>query len=74
VAGSGVFWHAIEPYLLTVGGLAFLGLIVRGLFRGFTATKLSKVYRAESPISFWFFVILNLLLGIAVVGAGIASF
>jgi hypothetical protein len=68
------FWHATEPYLFAVGSLAFLVLIVRGLFKGFTATKFSKVYRAESPISFWFFVIFNLLLGVALVGAGLASF
>lgn len=66
------FWHAIEPYVFTFGALAFLVSIVRGMRRAFTATKVSKVYRAESPISFWFFVGLNLILGIAILTLGLS--
>jgi hypothetical protein len=68
-------WHAIEPYFFTFGGLAFLVVIARGIVRGETSIRYGgRVYRAESPISFWFFVVLNLLLGLALVGLGIASF
>ena len=68
-------WHAIEPYFLTFGGFAFLVLIVRTACKGVTSARYGgKIYRAESPFSFWFFVVLNLILGFALVGAGIASF
>jgi hypothetical protein len=68
-------WHSIKPYFLTIAGLFFLLLVARGMVRGETASRYGgKIYRAESPISFWFFFALNLILGIALVGAGIASF
>jgi hypothetical protein len=68
-------WHSIEPYALTTAGVAFLILVARGIVKGETASRYGgKIYRAESPISFWVFVALNLLLGIALLGAGIAGF
>ena len=69
------FWHVIEPYVLTFGGLAFLVLIIRGMLKGVTAAKFGgKIYRTTEPIQFWFFAIVNLILGVALVAAGIASF
>jgi hypothetical protein len=68
-------WHAIEPYFFTLGGVAFLVVIARGIVKGETASRYGgRVYRAESPISFWLLVVLNLLLSVALVGVGIASF
>ena len=75
LAGLYAFWHVSKTSLLTLGGVAFLVLIVRGASKGKTPTRYGgMVYRAESPLSFWFFVVLSLLLGIALVGAGVASF
>ncbi len=75
LAGLHALWHAFKASLLTIGGLAFLVLIARGISRGETPLRYGGiVYRAKSPISFWFFVVLSLLLGFAVLGAGISSF
>jgi len=69
------FWHAIEPYVFTFGGLAFLVLIVRGILKGVIAAKYGgKIYRTKEPIQFWFFAIFNLILGAALVATGVASF
>jgi hypothetical protein len=69
------FWHAIEPYVYTFGGSAFLVLIVRGMLKGVTAAKFGgRIYRTKEPLQFWFFAIVNLILGAALVLAGIASF
>jgi len=68
-------WRAIEPYVFIFGGVAFLVLIVRGLLRGETAAKVGgKIYRSKQPVWFWFFAVFNLILGVAIVAIGIASF
>lgn len=68
-------WHAIEPYVFTFGGLAFLVLIVRGMLKGVTAAKVGgKIYRAKNPIQFWFFGVMNLILGATIVAIGVGSF
>jgi lipid-A-disaccharide synthase-like uncharacterized protein len=65
-------WNATEAYLLTLGGLAFLVLVVRWALKGVTATKYSTVNRADSPIAFWFFVVLNGVLGLSLFAGGLA--
>jgi hypothetical protein len=68
-------WHAIAPYFLVFGGFAFLILVVRKANQGVTSARYGgKIYRAKSPFCFWLFVALNLILGVALVAAGVASF
>lgn len=68
-------WHVLKASVLTLGGVAFLVLIVRGAFRGETPLRYGgMVCRAQSPLSFWFFVVLSMLLGMELVAAGISSF
>lgn len=67
-----VFWNAVGPYVLTLSGLAFLVLIARQALKGVTGTRYSKVHRTNSPISFWFFLALNILLGCCLLLGGVA--
>ena len=68
-------WHATARYILIFGGFAFLILTVREASQGVTSARYGGlIYRAKSPFSFWFFVVLNLILGVAIVGVGVGSF
>ena len=60
------FWRVLKAILLTLGGVAFVVLIVRGASKGKTPIRFGgMVYRPESPVSFWFFVVFSLFLGAA---------
>jgi hypothetical protein len=75
MTGWNTIWHATKPFLLTLGGFAFLILTVRGMLRGETAAKVGgKIYYEETPLGFWFVAILNLMLGVSLVLSGVASF
>lgn len=66
------FWHAIEPYFFTLVGLFFLVFTGLGLFTRVTYFKGSKIYRAETPIAYWFSIVFAFLWGVIAISAGIA--
>jgi hypothetical protein len=68
------FWHTIEPYYFALLSVFFLVFVVHGLFTGVTYLRGAKVYRAESPISYWFTIVFALLWGVFGTVIAVAAF
>jgi hypothetical protein len=62
---------ANNPVLSILLGLCFLALAVYQLYTGSAFGRWGRVSREESPIYFWFLVIIEIIYGVALVSRAV---